>query len=80
MELSKTTYSLLDPINKEAPNEEIELLFENEFLKEGGGAATIVYAKLQFTYMSQFERQELRKALLKYCELDTLAMVMIVEA
>ncbi|HAT1845511.1 TPA: DUF2779 domain-containing protein [Legionella pneumophila] len=75
----KDPYSLLDPINKEAPNEEIESLFEDEFLKEGG-AATIAYAKLQFTHMSQFERQELRKALLKYCELDTLAMVMIVEA
>ncbi|HBD7044738.1 TPA: DUF2779 domain-containing protein [Legionella pneumophila] len=75
----KDPYSLLDPINKEVPDEEIELLFENEYLKEGG-AATIAYAKLQFTQMSNFEREELRKALLKYCELDTLAMVMIVEA
>ncbi len=75
----KDPYSLLDPINKDAPDEEVELLFEDEYLKEGG-AATIAYAKLQFTHMSDFERQELRKALLKYCELDTLAMVMIVEA
>ena len=60
-------------------SDEIELLFEDEYLKEGG-AATIAYAKLQFTHMSDFEREELRKALLKYCELDTLAMVMIVEA
>lgn len=29
--------------------------------------------------MSDYERQEIRKALLKYCELDTLAMVMIYE-
>ncbi|HAT9314913.1 TPA: DUF2779 domain-containing protein [Legionella pneumophila subsp. pneumophila] len=77
--LIKDPYSLLEPINKEAPDEEIELLFEDEYLKEGG-AATIAYAKLQFTHMSEFERNELRKALLKYCELDTLAMVMIVEA
>ncbi|CZG52906.1 DUF2779 domain-containing protein [Legionella pneumophila] len=75
----KDPYSLLEPINKDAPNEEIELLFEDEYLKEGG-AATIAYAKLQFTHMSDFEREELRTALLKYCELDTLAMVMIVEA
>ena len=75
----KDPYSLLDPINKDTPDEEIELLFEDEYLKEGG-AATIAYAKLQFTHMSQFEREELKKALLKYCELDTLAMVMIVEA
>ncbi len=72
-------YALLDPINKDVPNDKIELLFDDEYLKEGG-AATIAYAKLQFTHMSSFEREALRKALLKYCELDTLAMVMIVEA
>ncbi|HAU0774879.1 TPA: DUF2779 domain-containing protein [Legionella pneumophila] len=75
----KDPYSLLDPINKELPDEEVELLFDNEYLKEGG-AATIAYAKLQFTHMSNFEREELKRALLQYCELDTLAMVMIVEA
>ncbi|CEG55687.1 DUF2779 domain-containing protein [Legionella fallonii] len=75
----KDPYLLLEPINKEVPDEEIELLFDDEYLKEGG-AATIAYAKLQFTHMSDFEREELKKALLKYCELDTLAMVMIVEA
>ncbi|CZG79139.1 DUF2779 domain-containing protein [Legionella pneumophila serogroup 1] len=74
----KDPYSLLDPINKDAPDDKIELLFEDEYLKEGG-AATIAYAKLQFTKISNFEREKLRKALLKYCELDTLAMVMIVE-
>jgi hypothetical protein len=75
----KDPYLLLAPINKEIPNEKIELLFEDDQLKEGG-AAIIAYAKLQFTHMSDFERDELRKALLRYCELDTLAMVMIVEA
>ena len=29
--------------------------------------------------MSEYEREEIRKALLKYCELDTMAMVMIYE-
>lgn len=75
----KDPYSLLDPINKELPDEDIEFLFEDEYLKEGG-AATIAYAKLQFTHMNNFERNSLRKALLKYCELDTLAMIMLVEA
>ncbi|HAU1457914.1 TPA: DUF2779 domain-containing protein [Legionella pneumophila] len=74
----KDPYSLLKPINKDVPDEEIELLFDDEYLKEGG-AATIAYAKLQFTHMSNFEREELRNALLQYCELDTLAMVMIIE-
>jgi hypothetical protein len=33
----------------------------------------------QYTDMSNEERHTLREALLKYCELDTLAMVMIFE-
>ena len=44
-----------------------------------GGAALTAYAKLQFVEMDQNERSELKDALLRYCELDTLAMVMIVE-
>ena len=35
---------------------------------------------MQFTEMSEMEREHLRSMLLKYCELDTLAMVMILEA
>jgi uncharacterized protein DUF2779 len=44
-----------------------------------GVAAMTVYAKMQFTEMLEEERAELRSALLKYCELDTLAMLMIYE-
>jgi len=40
----------------------------------------MAYARMQFEVMSHYEREELKRALLKYCELDTLAMVMIVEA
>ena len=38
------------------------------------------YARLQFSDVSETEREATRKALLRYCELDTLAMVMIWEA
>ncbi|RUR24757.1 DUF2779 domain-containing protein [Legionella qingyii] len=72
-------YNLLPPINKDISDEDAAFLFDNKDLKEGG-AATIAYAKLQFTNMSHLERDELRNALLRYCELDTLAMVMIIEA
>lgn len=44
-----------------------------------GGAALTAYAKLQYMDMDQKERDEITRALLKYCELDTLAMVMIYE-
>jgi hypothetical protein len=45
-----------------------------------GGAALTAYGKLQFEEISERERGEIERALLKYCELDTLAMVMIYEA
>ncbi|MEH3112556.1 DUF2779 domain-containing protein [Pedobacter terrae] len=44
-----------------------------------GGAAMAAYAKMQFSQMGNEERQRLAESLLKYCELDTLAMVMIFE-
>lgn len=51
---------------------------EMEELADGGAALT-AYGKLQYTDMPDLERLELKNSLLKYCELDTLAMVMIVE-
>ena len=44
-----------------------------------GGAALTAYAKLQYQDMTERERTEITQGLLKYCELDTLAMVMIYE-
>lgn len=44
-----------------------------------GGEAMTAYIKLQFVDMSFVEREQLISALKKYCELDTLAMVMIWE-
>jgi hypothetical protein len=37
------------------------------------------YGKLQYTNMNENERLAIKSSLLKYCELDTLAMVMIYE-
>lgn len=44
-----------------------------------GGTAMMVYSKMQYSEMSNEERFALEKALLKYCELDTLAMVIVIE-
>ncbi|MHA7864977.1 DUF2779 domain-containing protein [Flagellimonas marinaquae] len=44
-----------------------------------GGAALTAYGLTQYTDMGEMEREKLKSALLKYCELDTLAMVMIFE-
>jgi hypothetical protein len=45
-----------------------------------GGAAAMAFARLQFEDLNPATRDAIKSALLRYCELDTLAMVMIVEA
>ena len=45
-----------------------------------GGDALVAYGKIQYVDMRNKEREIIKKSLLKYCELDTLAMVMIMEA
>lgn len=45
-----------------------------------GGAATTAYMLLQFEDMPAANRTEMNAALLRYCELDTLAMVMVLQA
>ncbi len=44
---------------------------------QDGSSALIAYAKMQYTNLDVIEKSYLLKALLQYCELDTLAMVMI---
>jgi hypothetical protein len=49
---------------------------ENEGINQGG-AASYAYLRLQFEDIQPVERLAIQQALLRYCELDTLAMVMI---
>jgi hypothetical protein len=44
-----------------------------------GGAATTAYARLQFENLSEETRELIKEAMLRYCELDTLAMVMVLQ-
>jgi hypothetical protein len=44
-----------------------------------GGAAATAYARLQFESLAPGARKHLEQSLLRYCELDTLAMVMVVQ-
>jgi hypothetical protein len=72
----KDPYSLLPLIYGKEFFDRLDDEFEE--LKDGG-AAMAAYARLQFEDMSDTERMAIRDALLRYCELDTLAMVMIYE-
>lgn len=55
-----------------------ELVSGMEELADGGAALT-AYGKMQYTDITEVELIELSSGLLKYCELDTLAMVMLYE-
>lgn len=72
-------YKHLRPMFQDIPVSDMQnLISSNEELREGGAAMT-AYARMQSEEMLDFERKEIQNALLQYCELDTLAMVMIYE-
>jgi hypothetical protein len=75
----KDPYKLLPKMFSDISDGDLERLNEGDELRDGGAAMT-AYAKMQFEEMAELERQEIRRALLRYCELDTLAMVMLYEA
>jgi hypothetical protein len=54
------------------------LLFLDDSIDDGGAAMT-AWSRMQFMEMSDIERTAIQSALLKYCELDTLSMVWILE-
>jgi len=71
-------YKILPNMFKDVDTKDFELLNGSDEIRDGGAALT-AYVKMHFEEMSDVERKEIRKALLKYCELDTFAMVMIYE-
>jgi hypothetical protein len=71
-------YKLLPPIFEHIDEDQIEEFLMRSDIQDGGSAMT-AYAKMQFTLISDIERELISKALLKYCELDTLAMVLLLE-
>ena len=74
-------YALLPPVFDDVSRDETDAADEglSEELKEGG-AAMAAYARLQFEDLSDIRRASIESALLRYCELDTLAMVMAIQA
>jgi hypothetical protein len=72
-------YKSLPPVHKNISQEEIEARLSNIDNIDDGGAALTAYGKIQYTDMTEKEREDIAEALKRYCELDTLAMVMIYE-
>lgn len=73
-------YKKLEPLFKDVDQDLLDTLISDEDIEiADGGAAMTAYARMQFTQMGEEERRLIQNSLLKYCELDTLAMVMIYE-
>jgi len=71
-------YKQLPKMFQDVSGHDFKILSQEDELCNGGAALT-AYARMQFETMTDYERNELSQALLKYCELDTFAMVMIYE-
>jgi hypothetical protein len=74
----KNPYDLLPSLFDNLDDDNVETFLMGDRLADGGAAMT-AYAMMQFTEMSQFERDRIIQGLLKYCELDTMAMVFLWE-
>lgn len=75
-------YTLLDQLGLRDIPDDVDDIIEgfNTELSEtiaDGGKAMISWSRMQFDDVSEQERESTFKGLLRYCELDTLAMVMI---
>lgn len=74
-------YDLLPKVFADVPTDEIAAVDEALASElQNGGAAMAAYARLQFEDLEPAARAAIEKALLRYCELDTLPMVMAVQA
>ena len=78
-ECGNDPYAALPPVFPDFSNEALSEYSKGMEEVDEGGAAMIAYAKLQYCDLPKVERDAIRMALLRYCELDTLAMVMLYE-
>ena len=73
-------YGKLKSMARDMLPDDIDIVNGDDSIIAEGGAAATAYARLQFEQMDTQTRERIKSALLRYCELDTLAMAMIVEA
>ena len=72
-------YHRLPNVTPGVTDVQLEYAEENNDRLADGAAAMTAYARLQFMHVPDAERQNIKSALLRYCELDTFAMVLIWE-
>jgi hypothetical protein len=73
-----------DPYNalkvNEATDQSADAIGSEDLEIAAGGEASMAYGRLQFETLPTETQKSIKDKLLRYCELDTLAMAMIVEA
>jgi hypothetical protein len=72
-------YKTLPPVFENYDRNHLDELVKDFDELGDGGAALTAYNYLQFSEVPDEQRQSIASALLRYCELDTLAMVMLIE-
>ncbi|HET9236388.1 MAG TPA: DUF2779 domain-containing protein [Oligoflexus sp.] len=72
-------YKQLPPLFTDVDPELLDTFLSDADEVADGGAAMMAFARMQFSEMNDLEFESLRQGLLRYCELDTLAMVMLIE-
>ncbi len=72
-------YETLPRVFQEYDPETLDLLVRDFDNLADGGSAMTAYNYLQFSEIPEGQRQSIRDSLFRYCELDTMAMVMLLE-
>ena len=76
---SNDPYHLLPPLVDPSHDHELSDFLHQQSTIKDGGAALMAYSALQFFNLPDEAREQIVNGLLRYCELDTLAMVMLYE-
>jgi hypothetical protein len=79
LEQGSNPYKTLPQLFSEEEIQQFELNSSDMQELDNGGAAMMAFSYLQFTDMTEEQRLRYKDGLLRYCELDTMAMVMIWE-
>jgi len=77
--LDNDPYKTLPRLFERHSAEELDKLVFGVDSIDDGGTAMMAYNRLQFSEIPDAQREEIKNGLLRYCELDTMAMVMIIE-
>ena len=72
-------YKTLDPVFPGYSAEDLDRLVQDTEIIADGGSAMMAYNMLQYSEIPLDQREKIKDALYRYCELETMAMVMLYE-